>query len=274
VIHLWDLGTRREIRTLQTVEPHEVEVAFSPTEHVVAWAGENSLGILDYETGQTNTIQLSRDEGYSNAAFSPDGREVVGAQSTNIIILDLATWHPRPFAPIQSAVLSLAFSLNGSLIAGAHLDGTLTLWERASGRAITNIPAHSALAFGVEFSRDGRTLASSGSDAAARLWDVIPGGLKLRHTLRGHVGWVDFAFSPDGRRLVSKGMDNALKFWDPTTGLEVGTLYGQGGGVAGFAFSSDGNALYSATPGGEIRTWRAPPLDRLEASEKEKKVKQ
>jgi WD40 repeat protein len=102
-------------------------------------------------------------------------------------------------------------------------------------------------------------------DATGKLWEVTTGGLKLRHTLRGHIGWVDLVFSPDGRRVASISGDNALKLWDTKTGLEVGTIYGQSGGFADIAFSRDGNTLYSAAQDGVVRIWRAPPLDRLEA---------
>ena len=189
------------------------------------------------------------------------------------MILDLATRKPRPFAAIDNSVYGIAFSPNRLLLASAHADGTLTLWNRASGRAITNVPAHTRLAMDLAFSADGRLLASGGWDATAKLWDVVPGGLKLGHTLRGHVGWVNLVFSPDGRRVVSGCSDSTLKLWDTKTGLEVGILYGHAGGIAQFVFSRDGNTLYSAGEGGEVRAWRAPPLDRLEAAAKEKKVK-
>ena len=95
---------------------------------------------------------------------------------------------------------------------------------------------------------------------------MVPGGLKPRSTLRGHIGSVYLIFSPDGRRVLSRSYgDSTLKLWDTKTGLEVGALYGHGGGIAGFAFSPDGNTLYSAAQGSGVRVWRAPPLDQLEA---------
>ena len=85
----------------------------------------------------------------------------------------------------------------------------------------------------MQFSSDGRLLASSGSDGIAKLWEVAAGGLKFRRTLRGHVGWVDLVFSPDCRRAVTSGTENSLKLWDTKTGLEVGTLYGHRGKIVG-----------------------------------------
>jgi WD40 repeat protein len=244
-------------------------MSFSPTEHILAWAGWTSLGILNYDSGETNKFPLPDRFGYCGPAFSPDGRELAFADGTNIMVLDMATRKPRPFAPIDNSVLALAFSPDGSFLASAHVGGTLTLWERVSGCMITNILAHPPQAHDVEFSRDGRWLASSGVDATGKLWEVTTGGLKLRHTLRGHLGWVGLVFSPDGRRVASSSGDNALKLWDTKTGLEVGTIYGQSGVFGDFAFSRDGNTLYSAAQDGVVRIWRAPPLDRLETLERE-----
>jgi len=245
-------------------------LVFSPTEHVLAWASWTTLGILDYGSAQTNTFPISGAVGFCSPAFSADGRDLAFAAPTNIMILDMATRTARPFAAIENTVFGLAFSPNGLLLATAHHGGDVTLWDRATGRAITNYDAHPPMASGVEFSPDGRLLASGGADGMGKLWEVVPGGLKLLYKLRGHVGRVDVFFLPDGRRLVSSGSsDNGLKLWDTRTGLEVGTLYGNGSRFAGVARSHDSNAIYSAAEDGDVRIWQAPPRDRLKAPGKE-----
>src|SRR5439155_2666180 len=247
-IHVWDRVSGGEICKVQTGEQdRNTDFSFSPADpdHILAWVGLKSVGILDYRSGHTDTFPLSDMHSFSNPAFSPDGREFAFGGPTNIMILDMETRKPRPFVAIDKAVYCLAFSPNGALLASAQRGGNLTLWDRASGREITCTSAHPPAAFSVEFSRDGRLLASGGSDGTAKLWEVLSGSLKSLRTLPGHVGWVDVTFSPDGRRLLSNSTGNALRIWDIKTGLEVGTLYSPGGRFAGFAFSRDGNTIYS-----------------------------
>jgi len=52
-------------------------------------------------------------------------------------------------------------------------------------------------------------------------------------------------------------MNNMRQLTFAWTGLEVGTLYSPGGGFAGFAFSRDGNTIYSGDYG-DVRLWQAP----------------
>src|SRR5439155_23833675 len=135
-IHVRDRISGDEIRTVQTGELNaHIAVSFSPADPILAWAGVNSAGILDYESGETNIFPLYGGHGFSNAAFSPDGRELAFGAPTNIMILDVATRTPRPFASIDKTLFSfsLAFSPNGSLLASAHDGGALILWDRSNG---------------------------------------------------------------------------------------------------------------------------------------------
>ena len=132
-------------------------------------------------------------------------------------------------------------------------DGTVTLWNVATGEETATLSGHEDGVLSVAFSSDGTTLASAGSwDGTVRLWNVATG--EKIATLEGHVDLV--AFSPDGTTLASGSDDGTVTLWNVATGEETATLSGHEDGVLSVAFSSDGTMLASAS-NDEMRLWDA-----------------
>ena len=119
-------------------------------------------------------------------------------------------------------VQEVVFSPDSALLASACWDGTVHLWNVATGEVQRELRGHNDLAQGIAFSPDGRLLASSSYDGAVRLWDVASG--RLLHLLAGHTGWVHYvSFSPDGQLLASGSADETIRLWDPVDGACVAT---------------------------------------------------
>jgi WD40 repeat protein/energy-coupling factor transporter ATP-binding protein EcfA2 len=113
---------------------------------------------------------------------------------------------------------------------------------------------HTDTVAAMEFSPDGRTLATVGGDHGVKLWDIRTHGVAA--TLTGHTDRVnDLDFSPDGRTLATAGDDRSVKLWDARAHRAAATLTGHTGPVKTVVFSPDGRTL--ATGGGDaaVRLW-------------------
>lgn len=110
----------------------------------------------------------------------------------------------------------------------------------------------------VAFSRDGKLVASGGSESI-QIWDV--GTRQERVTLKGHRrdGVFDVAFSPDGKTLASGCGDGTVRLWNVANGKERFCfpgythrfLWPDGNCLA---FSPDGKMLASGGEA-EVRLW-------------------
>ncbi len=123
--------------------------------------------------------------------------------------------------------------------------GQVVLWDIASGQEIGALKGHGKGVTQVAFSRDGRWLASGGSDNTIKIWDVAS-RTEVR-TFKGHTANLEsLDFSPDSRLLASASDDGSTFLWDTTTGEHLLTLISLDDGGEWMVVTPQG--LFDGTP--------------------------
>lgn len=162
--------------------------------------------------------------------------------------------HTRP-------VCAVAFSPDGKRLATGSKDGSIRLWDAATGQMLWAKQLHSEEVNGVVFSPDGRTLASAGDDRTIRLWDTATG--EERRLITGHDrGIRTIAFSPSDRTLASAGHDRTVRLWNFDSGEFIRQWDAHDDSIMAMAFAPDGQILATGALDGSIRLWE-PASGRL-----------
>ena len=199
---LWDVATGREKSLTGHPGRPESALVFSPDSRTIAaGAGGGQVFLWDVATGRhKSTLTGHVDTTVTSVAFSPDGTTLASiSQSSSdysldgdkeVFLWDVATFRVKHRLPgLTDYALSMAYSPDGSTIAAGSWDGTVVLWDTASGRQKDVLQGHTTAGprgdfgsyqvdvggvYSVAFSPDGTTLASGSMDGTVLLWRLTP----------------------------------------------------------------------------------------------------
>jgi WD40 repeat protein len=193
----WDVATGRKLTTFDSiVTPGRFQVGYAHP------PGE-PIEVVDLGTGQRHALR-----GTESAALvtSAAAAGLVALRDGNeLTIWDLAADRKRRARRGVGAAWSAAkFSPDATILAAAEsspMPGPIRLWDVKTLELIDSLEGHSASVKDMDFSPDGKVLASVGSEGAVKLWDVAA-RVEL-FTLRLPFSPIPpLRFAPDGRSLA------------------------------------------------------------------------
>lgn len=182
-IELWDLDTGHWRRALSGHDGPVTAIAFAPDKRTLASGSlDFTVRLWSGETGTVQRVWTAHLFPVLGVAFTPDNQTLVVLDGIEVKLWNVATgkvrrqWQgvsemgQRPWEPC------MALAPDGKRIACGGPDGIVTLWDTATGSSLYESPGSPAEVNWVNFTRDGRRLASLQETVC--LWDAKSGQLQ------------------------------------------------------------------------------------------------
>ncbi|PON68138.1 Guanine nucleotide-binding protein, beta subunit [Parasponia andersonii] len=144
------------------------------------------------------------------------------------------------------------------------LDSDLSLYldhhcgkNQIPNQTLQVLQAHSDEVWFLEFSHNGKYLASSSKDQSAIIWEVKDDGqVSLKHVLTGHRKPVSVvSWSPDDNQLLTCGLEEVVRRWDVSSGECLHVYEKNGVGLISCGWFADGRGIFSGMTDRSICLW-------------------
>ncbi|KAI3457676.1 hypothetical protein Pfo_014339 [Paulownia fortunei] len=109
----------------------------------------------------------------------------------------------------------------------------------------------------LQFSHNGKYLASSSGDCLVIVWEVtVDGHVSLKHRLSGHQKPVSYiSWSHDDDQLLTCGVEEGIRRWDIASGECLHIYEKSGVGLVSCAWAPDGKSIFSGVTDRSISMW-------------------
>ena len=220
-IYIWHTADQQLVQVIQAHQHAIRQLTFAqPTRvegdrHLVlASASEDkSLGfwVLDAEGSVRRQVHLvhAQQGMFIAVGLDVDGQRVTGVDIDGQVFVWDVGKHQTPqlvhhFATAFTRIQLVAFSRDGQTVAIGHRDGTVRLWQAATGEMSLHLAGTTGLIFTLVLSRDGRMLVTGGREGHLSVWrlptgelhEVIETKVGAIRSLADQLGWKIFGERP------------------------------------------------------------------------------
>ena len=233
---------------------------WSRLERVKAWGNFVSTHIRQLADGNEPVFQMA----WNSADSGPVAERVADMEKEGKGISGewLRLQNRSSFCPNHACLkvlaghgaTALSMTSDGERAVSGSSDGTLQVWNLATGKCMEVMGGHTDSVNAVSITPDGERAVSGSSDKTMRVWNLATG--KCMKVMEGHTDSVNaVSITPAGERAVSGSWDKTLRVWNLTTGKCLKVMEGYEGEVVAVSITPDGARAVSGSWDGTLRVW-------------------
>jgi WD40 repeat protein len=250
-VKLWD---RRSGQVLETLDGHKDQVfriEFSPDgSSLASCSGDGTTILWDVPTRKRRTVLAGHGDPMIDVAFSADGKLVATSGS------HIQLWKQKQQVwetPHSQLYFSIAFSPDHQTLA-CGTKNLIRVCDVTNPQSFREIRDQQGMVYQVDYSPDGRWLASASSDGQLSLFNSDD-LTKRKSVTADNSALFAARFSPDGKYLITGGRERVVRMWSVPDLELVSDRYGPEETILSVRISPDGRHLASGSYDGKVHRW-------------------
>ena len=151
-ISVWDPRQKAAIDYIETDMPVTAVCLAEAGNELYSGGVDNDIKVWDLRMKKTSYTLEGHTDTITSLAISPDSQSLLSNSHDNTV----RTWDVRPFAPqnrqirvfdgaqagLEKNLIRASWDADGKRIAAGGGDGTVTIWNSASGKLLHKLPGH------------------------------------------------------------------------------------------------------------------------------------
>jgi len=241
-VRIWETESGKETQLFKDHTAPVLTVAWSPDGKLIASGGQDKKTIIwDATTGKSVQVLADHSDFVQAIAWSQTLTSMIatGGKEHKTHLYSTKTWKKTKTLDGEFPIQSVAWSVDGKMIATGYTTGKTVVWNPTSGKELFKLDSGGSppMVMGLAFSPNGNLLATGIANHTMQLWNPRNG--QRVHNMRTMAQVQQLAWAPTGTFIGVANLDRTTRFYDTATGRLKGVFIADDDEI--IAISADGH---------------------------------